>query len=58
MGWQQAPMNACAKTACAPPRWIAAMPGFLASLPRRLHELLAGLRRWLTYRPERRFMRG
>jgi hypothetical protein len=30
----------------------------LRSLPRRLPTLLAGLRRWLTYRPERAYMRG
>jgi hypothetical protein len=31
------------------------MPAFLRKLT---HPLLAGLRRWLTYRPERAYMRG
>jgi hypothetical protein len=34
------------------------MPETLRQLPHRLQMLLASLRRWLTYRPERRFMRG
>ncbi|MFM2147802.1 MAG: hypothetical protein RLZZ187_108 [Pseudomonadota bacterium] len=28
------------------------------ALPRRLTRLLTGFRRWLTYRPERAYMRG
>lgn len=28
------------------------------ALPRRLTRLLRGVRRWLTYRPERSYMRG
>jgi hypothetical protein len=34
------------------------MPETLQHLSRRMTRLIAGLRRWLTYRPERRFMRG
>jgi hypothetical protein len=34
------------------------MPDALRQLPPRLRILMSGLRRWLTYRPERRFMRG
>jgi hypothetical protein len=30
----------------------------LRHFPRRLNHLIAGFRRWLSYRPERRFMRG
>jgi hypothetical protein len=34
------------------------MPATLLRLPHRFSQMAAGLRRWLTYHPERRFMRG
>lgn len=47
-----------ARTAPAPSRRFFAMPETLRRLPGRLTLLRARLHRWLTYHPERRFMRG